>query len=260
MESAELSTKVVTNLDKVELLEEEELRRGYKEYKIRTGFESLDECTDGLVAGELVVVSGATKSGKSLFMKTIISNLCKTGIPPLVFEWEEINRYFLDSFPNRSKDMLFYMPEKMVAYEVDWVVKTILRAKREMGIRCVMLDHGMFMAHLNAQRNPSLAIGDLVSRLKTLAVEEELIIFFLWHFQKAKVESENDLDYGLLRDSGLIACYSDAVFLTYRMVKSDGIIESTTSSIMVSFTRRTGVFRKVIPTEKDGSFLKEVVF
>ncbi len=246
--------KVITNL---ELLEE--VRNQKNEFKIKSGFPMLDNYLDGFVPGELIILTGAVKSGKSLLMKSMINNLYKLeGEASLVFSYEEMARYFFEGFANKSEDILFYMPKEMHAYDIDWVLEKIVESKVKNGTRVVYIDHGHFLFELSIQRNPSLYIGSIVRKIKRLAIDEGLVIFLIWHITKGKVESEDDMDYQLLRDSGMLSAEADVVVFIRRKYKSDGIVQVDEGMLKICFSRRTGALEKLIPIEKRDHYFYEL--
>lgn len=225
---------------------------------IHLGFPILDEWIEGVVNGELWVLSGEPKSGKSTIMKTFIRNLSKNGEHPVVFSFEEQMRYFLETFENKSKDILFYMPNQMIPYSVDWVCERAIEAKEKMGSRVVFIDHGHYLFEMSSKQNGALDIGDCARKLKIMAIEEDMVVILLWHIRKARIESIDDLDMELLRDTGMLAGEMDGLIFTHREVKADGISQQDQSFLKVDRTRRTGVFKRVIPIRKEGAYFHEL--
>lgn len=230
----------------------------YNQYVFNTGFATLDTCLEGVIPGELVILSGATKHGKSLLMKSMINNMCQRDEHPLVFSWEEMPRQFFKSFANGGKDITFYLPRAMRAYDVDWVLEKCLQAKVDHGVTVCFLDHGFYLFELSDQGNTSLAIGNFIRKLKQFAVHEEMIIFLLWHIKKAEISSLDEMDYTLLAHSGFVGYESDVVMFMYRKVQSDGIVSASESYLKVCFTRRSGCYDQVVPLIKDGEYFREI--
>lgn len=255
----ETSSNEDTLVSNIELIEELE-RTPYNKYRFKTGFETIDKACDDIIPGELVVVSGPTKHGKSLLMKSIINNMNKVNQHPLVFSWEEMPRQFFKSFTNNSQDILFYLPRVAKAYDVDWVMDKCRQAKKEKGVTVAFLDHGFYLFELGEQGNTSLGIGAFVRKLKQFAVQEEMIIVLIWHIKKAEIESIDDMNYSLLAHSGFLGYESDIVLFMYRKVTSDGITHSSESFVKICFTRRSGCYDMVIPVVKDGEYFREINF
>jgi len=225
---------------------------------IYTGFPVLDEWIEGTVQGELWVLSGEPKSGKSTLMKTFIRNMSRKAEHPVVFSFEEQTRYFLESFENKGKDLLFYMPNQMVPYSVDWVIERALEAKEKVGSRVIFIDHGHYLFEMSSKQNSALDIGDCGRKLKNLARDHDMVVFLLWHIRKHRIETIDDLDMELLRDTGMLAGEMDGLIFTHREVKSDGVSQVEESYLKVDRTRRSGVFKRVIPMKKIGAYFEEL--
>lgn len=246
--------RIVSNLNKIE-----EIDNLPPIQPINTGFPVLDEWIQGTVHGELVVFGGKPKSGKSLLMKTFIRNFSSAGKPPLVFSFEEQIRQFFESFENKSKDMLFYVPNELKVYDVGWIKERALEAKAKVGTEIIMIDHGHFLFQMS-QTQSSLDIGDVARDLKRFAVENNFVIFLIWHLRKVKIESIEDYDMELLRDTGMLAGELDTILFLHRDVESDGLTQRDESYIRIECTRRSGVFKRVVPIRKEGAYFREADF
>jgi replicative DNA helicase len=248
------NSRIISNLE-----QEQEVSKLPVLPPLKSGLKYLDEICDGFAPGELVVLSGAPKHGKSLFMKTIVNNLYgKQHKFSLVFSYEETKQEFYNKFPNRSKDIVFYVPRNLKPYDIEWIVAMAKEAKEQVGISAIFIDHGHYMFELSMANNISLGIGDIIRKLKILAVSEELVVFLVWHLMKVEINDEDDLKGSMLRDCGLLLGELDTLLFSFRAVKSDGIVcDETYSSIVVDRTRRTGVMHKVVPVRKVGYYIKE---
>ncbi len=244
-----------------------ELREHIKELdknsvKMYSGFTELDNALDGFNTGELIVLSGGVKTGKTLMMKTMIDNFFQAGITSVVFSYEESLNYFMDGFENGGEDLLFFTPKILKAYDVDWIVDRTKESRQKYGTRLCFIDHGSFIMSpsTGGGQSISLQIGEAVRKLKRMAVEESMVVFLVWHIYKFKVESAEDLDQSLLRDSGMVAAECDTVLMTYRDAKSDGIVSSNESGVMICVSRRTGQWHRYIATIKKGKYIYECEF
>ena len=225
---------------------------------IDIGFPTINEWIGGVVPGELVVIGGLPKSGKSTLMKTCIRNFSNQGRPPLVFSFEEQMRQFFETFDNKSQDILFYLPKELKAYDVNWICQRTLEAKDKLGIELVMIDHGHFLFEMSGN-NSSLDIGDCARKLKRMAVDEGLVVFLIWHLKKPQEEPTiESLDKSMLRDSGMLACELDTLLFNHRESKSEGLVQTDEGYLKVDCTRRTGIYKKYIPIKKVGNYFEEV--
>lgn len=247
--------RITTNQAQIEIIEQEPEVEPFK-----SGFPMIDEACEGFAPGEFIVLSGKPKHGKSLFMKTLIRNFYRDGKFSLVFSYEEMPRQFYKGFPNRSKDILFYVPTKLKAFDIEWIKDITIECKQELGIDCIFIDHGHFLFDMSMRNNASLHIGDIARQLKQLATNLGIVVFLIWHIQKADVRSEDDLHGDLLRDSGMLLGELDSLLFIYREVKaSDGLVSAETySSCVVERTRRSGAFMRTIPIYKKGYCFEEL--
>jgi replicative DNA helicase len=245
---------LISNIDQlVEIDKEPELP------PLHCGFPMLDEICEGFVPGELVVVSGVPKHGKSLLMKTFVNNFYKKGVLSLVLSYEEIPRTFYKAFPDRSQDILFFMDDDLQVADLDWMEERIVQAKEELGVSVVFLDNGQFMFETDTDRNVSHIVGKLAMRLKRIAIKHALVIFLIWHITKGEIKCEDDLTVHVLRDSSLVLASLDTLLFIYRSVKSDKfMVEEVYSSVKVACTRRSGAFQQVVPIKKGEYYFEEI--
>lgn len=247
-------SRITTNLAQQEVIEQEPDVIPYK-----CGFQTIDDICEGFAPGEFIVLSGSPKHGKSLLMKSFIKNFYKQNLFSLVFSYEEMPREFYKGFENHSKNLLFYVPKTLKAFDIKWILDVTLEAKEELGINCVFIDHGHFLFDMSMRNNASLHIGDIARQLKQLATNNGLVVFLVWHIEKKDIRSEEDLRGTLLRDSGMLLGELDSLLFCFRSVKSDGIVANETySSVKIDRTRRSGAFERIVPIRKDGYYFTEV--
>lgn len=209
---------------------------------------SLDNAVDGFREGELIVVSGPTKHGKTLFAQTLTAAFVRQQYFPLWFSYEVPVRQFLQSFPAIP---LIYMPQKLKAHALDWFEERVYESFEKYHTRIIVCDHLHYLIDLARIRNPSIEIGQIIRRLKSLAVSGEFLIFLLCHTTKGA--SEDGLSFESIRDSSFISQESDSVI----MVKRTPDKGEFTSRIRVEFHRRTGVLERCINLIKHNGYLME---
>ena len=203
---------------------------------------------DGFRGGELYVISGPTKNGKTLFAQTLTVGFSNQQFQPLWFTFEVPARQFLSQFPELP---LIYLPAKLRAHALPWVEDRIHESFLKYHTRIIFIDHLHFLFDLARMRNPSIEIGQVIRRLKTMAVSEDLLIFLLCHTVKGK--SDSNLSYESIRDSSFISQESDCVMMIQR-TPDDGL---NTARLSVEFHRRTGILEKMIPLVKIEGILRE---
>jgi replicative DNA helicase len=219
------------------------------EYRLLSNMPTLDRATGGFVEGELIVVSGPTKHGKTLFAQSLTGEFVKQNAFPLWFSFEVMPKYFLAAFPELP---LFYMPRRLQMNALGWVTGKMLEALKEYGTRVVFIDHLHYLIDLARLQNASIEVGTVIRRLKTTAVQNGLIIFLLCHTKKGA--TERDISHDDIRDSSFVAQESDCVMMITRNLKRP---ESNEAKLFVEFHRRTGALHQVVDLVKVNGFLKE---
>ena len=215
---------------------------------VKSGLPSLDRALEGgFQTGELYAVSGATKQGKTLLCQSITRNAHMSQNFALWFSYEVPARQFLSQFRELP---LFYLPQKLKTANMMWLEDRIMESFVKFHTRLVFIDHLHFLFDLFRSRNPSLEIGTVIRKLKTMAVEHDLIIFLLCHTSKAGGDA---VTYQSIRDSSFVAQESDSVFLVARTPKEG----ENTAALRVEFHRRTGVLEFFIKLHKVLGFLCE---
>ena len=207
----------------------------------------LDKATGGFQTGELITISGPTKNGKTLFSLTLTLNFFLQQIISLWFSFELPPRQLLNCF----KDLpLIFMPKILRSADLGWLEDRILESFQKFNTRIVFIDHLHYCLDLARVKNPSIEIGQVIRRLKLLAVRENLIIFLMCHTNKNGAEN---LSYQSIRDSSFVSQESDSVLMVKR-TPEDG---EDTGRLRVEFHRRTGTLERVIDLIKINGFLEE---
>lgn len=220
-----------------------------REIKYKSCFPSLDKMIDGFVGGELIVISGPTKHGKTLFAQSLTAELTKQNAFPLWFSYEVAPKYFLRAFPDLP---LFYMPRKLKMNALDWVIQKCHESFKKYHTRIIFIDHLHYLFDIARTKNPSIEIGNVIRRLKTMAVENDFIVFLLCHTKKGA--GETNMTYESIRDSSFVSQESDCVMMIKRNTENP---ESNKARIMVEFHRRTGALHTFIDLVKVGGYLRE---
>lgn len=218
-------------------------------FAVKSLIPSLDDAVERFEAGELAVVSGPTKNGKSLFCQSLTVNFARQGQPSLWFSYELTPKGFLGAFP-AVPDL--YMPMKLRDHDLKWMEDRIEESFQKYHTRIVFIDHLHFCVDMARTRMPSIEIGQVIRRLKGIAVAKEMVIFLLCHTTKGK--HEGTLSYESIRDSSFVSQESDTVFMIQR--KPD--MGENQARLRVEFHRRTGVMDRIVDLVKVGGLLQEV--
>jgi len=220
-----------------------------REIRYMSGLPRLDRLTEGFIAGELIVISGPTKHGKTLFAQSLTKQFTKQNAFPLWFSYEVTPKYFLQAFPELP---LFYMPRNLKMNALDWVMGKCLESYKQYHTRIVFIDHLHYLFDIARTRNPSIEIGTVIRKLKTMAVQREFVVFLLCHTTKGA--SDVDTSYESIRDSSFVAQESDCVMMIRR---SMDFPESNKARLKIEFHRRTGVLQQIINLVKVSGYLEE---
>ena len=218
--------------------------------RVKSEIPSLDSAIQDFRDGELIVISGPTKNGKTLLAQTLTGTFIKQQEFPLWFTYEVPVRQFLSQFPDFP---LIYLPAKLKAHALPWVEERIQESFIKYHTRIIFIDHLHFLFDMAKTRNPSIEIGTVIRKLKTLAVNGEFIIFLLCHTVKGKSEGDFSLSYESIRDSSFISQESDSVL----MIKRTPDVAENAARLRVEFHRRTGVLERVINLVKVNGYLQE---
>jgi len=217
--------------------------------KVNSRLPSLDRYVEGFQDGELIVISGPTKNGKTLLAQTLTYNFTKQQEFPLWFSFEVPARQFISQFPEVP---LFYLPQKLRAHVLPWVEERIEESFLKYRTRIVFIDHLHYLFDMARVKSPSIEIGTVIRRLKSMAVSMGLCIFLLCHTTKGKCE---DLSYESIRDSSFVSQESDCVLLIKRC-PGEG---ENAAQLKIEFHRRTGILEKMVDLHKEKGYLVETV-
>lgn len=185
--------------------------------RFKSGIVGLDKLIDGFRGGELVVISGPPKNGKSLLAQTITTNLHQDGVLSYWFSFEMSPREFLSRIPEH---VVGYMPNELEPYKLDWIFKRIDEGKDQKGVKAFFIDHLHFLIDLaSGPKNLSIDIGRIIRGLKMAARQRDIVIFLLCHSTKALTPSGDmrELNMWDIRDSSFIAQESDTAWIIQRL-------------------------------------------
>jgi len=229
----------------------EELKEKYKNLVYhKTKFPTLNELIGGFLGGEVCVVSGITKHGKTLFCQTLTCHFSESQVPCLWFTYEVPVMQFLFQF---GEDLPhFYMPKILKDKNLDWIYDRIKEAKAKFNIKVIFIDHLHFLADIMIKTHPSLEIGRVMRTLKRWAVDLEITIFIVAHTHKIKPDQE--LDTGDVRDSSFIEQEADNVFYIWRSKNKEN-----EAILKITANRGRGVMNKKITLFKKGNYLVEKI-
>lgn len=217
---------------------------------VKSMIPGLDTACDGFRGGELIVISGPTKNGKTLLAQTLTVNFAKQYAFPLWFSFEMPNRQFFSKFQELP---IIYMPSILKPRAMEWFDERVHESFLKFNSRIIFVDHLHYLVDLARQKQVSLEIGTIIRHLKTLAVQNDFLIYLLCHTTKGKQEA--NLSYESIRDSSFISQESDSVIMIKR-TPEDG---EKTARARVEFHRRTGVMERTVGLVMVDGMLRERV-
>lgn len=232
-------------------LELEELKVNRPIFHAKTCIPGLDNCVDGFRKGQLIIVSGPPKQGKTILCQNFTKRFVEQGLKCLWFSFELGYEELFEKFPMDKLD--FYVPNVLQTGDnLDWVERKILESKVKYGTDMVFIDHLDFLRDTKVLKGVSLNlsayIGGIVQRVKSLAVSQNMVVFLMSHIRKNQWTTSDLPSSEELRDSGQIAQLADIVMMVVRkrMKKgSDEIYDGNRALVGVIENRHNGRTKKV---------------
>lgn len=225
-------------------------------------FQILNKLVDGFVEGELIIVSGIEKSGKTSFLISLTKDFINQKISTLWFTYEMTFSEFFKKFEDNNLN--FYVPKTNRAYDINWLEDRIIESKLKYGVKIVFIDHLGYLVDIEKMKNPSISLGMIVRKIKSIARENNLVIFLIHHSRR--IEKNDIPDVRDLRDSALIAAEADSTIIVYRIPKNfkdrnkkNFIPKYENDAIIkVGNHRRTGVLNRIIKMKYENNRFYEV--
>lgn len=225
-----------------------------------SGIKPLDEAVKGFQPGELIVVSGPTGMGKTLFVDTTIRYMRETKNLSLFFSFEVTPETI--ALAHNTPETVLFLPLEHVAMDLEWIRWRCLEAKMKFNCQAVFIDHLHYVIDMGTKNNMSLEIGRVMRFLKKdIALAMNLAVFIVCHVKQLDMESEPAIHH--LRDSSFVAQEADMVLMIWRRWdldfagnKLDTRLQGL-AMLAVQKARRTGVMGLKIKVRKEGVKLAE---
>jgi replicative DNA helicase len=217
-----------------------------KNFTIKSKIPCLDDLIGGFMPGELVVISGITKNGKTTFCVSLTDTFAEQGIESLWFSFEMPYRQFRFMFPATIPQNIF-VPMSLKNSTLLWIKSKILEGILKFGIKVVFIDHLGFLDDIAKKQDRRVEIDSIVRELKRMAVELDIVIFLVHHIKK--IESGTIPQFEDLKESSAVAQDSDKVLMIWREFKKGrcGEIQMTgNTKLSVEIDRHSGTYKKQI--------------
>lgn len=251
-----------------------------------SSFNAFEEQLEGIETGEVVVISGHAKNGKTLFAESWLRSmmkkdpLCKT----LFFSFEVKTKKLLIKYME-DFDLPLYVPKNLKTMDFKWLYEHCKHAKEVNGCSVVLIDHLHFMVDMNTKQNMSLNIGAFMRKLKhEIAIGLDMAVILIAH--QGQVEKGKDASINTIRDSSFIGQEADSIIMVGRRKNLDAVeshdfrndygdekadlvsmkVDSFSedhfsqglSLVTIERSRRSGVFEFKKLFKKMGNFFEEI--
>jgi replicative DNA helicase len=206
------------------------------------GIEALDEATDGMHLGELIIIAGRPSMGKSSFAGNILANVCSSGLAGMLFTMEMSSNSIMDRQVASVGKICYTHIRNGQLFDTDWArvmnasstihnwqffvddtpaislreIRSKAKRRKREGLDLIVVDYLQLMA-LSSKESRTQAIGEVSRGLKQLARELDIPVIALSQLSR-NVDSRTDKRPVMsdLRDSGEIEQDADVILFPYR--------------------------------------------
>ena len=211
-----------------------------------------DAILGGVSPGDVIAIAGQSGHGKTSLAQDWTLSMIRGSkkAKALWFSYEVLPSHLWKKFQEMgmTREDCAFIPAKHSTGDVAWVENKIREGKEKFGIKTVFIDHLGFLfpktkgtLGKKLDTNYAAFLTQVMRDLKTLAIQEEVIIFLPVHMKK--VYSKNGSDINDIKDSSGVAQEADLVFLIERERAKDAdshtyFTDQTT--ITLAKNRKTG--------------------
>jgi len=252
----------------------------------RSSFAQFDKKMGGIETGEVVVISGETKQGKTLFAESWLRDIrtMDNTAKPLILTFEVQAEKLLAKYMGNNDDQI-YLPLDLKTMDFEWLRKRCIEAIVKFNCNILMIDHLHFMVDMNTRQNMSLNIGAFMRRLKKdIAIDLNMAVVLIAH--QSQTKDGQTASIRSIRDSSFVGQEADSVIVVWRRKnfdsveledirrkKGDDVAEEfkrmklegesdeysmNLAVVSIERTRRTGVYEYRKLFRKNREFLEEV--
>jgi len=206
------------------------------------GINGLDNATNGMHRGELVVIAGRPSMGKSAFVGNVLRASCDKGLSSMLFSLEMSRIDVTDRFIADHGNIKFHHLRNGQLEDVEWTknvraceeirgwklfiddtpgmtlrdIKSKAKRQKRNGLDVLAVDYLQLMG-VSAKENRVQSLGEISRGLKTLARELDIVVILLSQLNRS-VDSRADKRPLMsdLRDSGEIEQDADVILFPFR--------------------------------------------
>src|SRR3990167_10616940 len=230
--------------------------------RINTGNYDLDKLTGGFGEENLVVISGPTGQGKTLFAQNLTAWLYKENHKTLWFSFEMSLSEIYERFQHLEAKPVFYIPKSNVTRSMVWLERKIVEGMAKFDTKFVVIDHTHYLFNMRETgESTSLYLGDIIRQLKLIARKYGIVIFLIHHLKKTDIlEGPTISD---LRDSSFVGQEADYVLMVWRkpiktsrrQILTEGIQYTNETLVSVVKNRPYGKIGTIKLIFKEGVFI-----
>jgi len=185
-----------------------------------------DVINGGVSPGDVITIAGMSGHGKTTLVQDWTMSMVRgeKKAKALWFSYEVLPTHLWKKFREMgmTREDCAFIPAKHSTGNVAWVENKIKEGKEKFGIKTVFIDHlGFLMPKTsgilgkNLSSNYASFLTQVMRDLKSIALQEEVIIFLPVHMKKVDSRNRNS-DIDDIKDSSGIGQESDLVFLIER--------------------------------------------
>lgn len=197
------------------------------------GYENLDALTEGLEAGEVMILTGHTKHGKSKLAANIAWNVAEAGGNVMFINTEmtklQVARRMngMDHQNNPTRGHIYLNDRADLEYK-DAIA--IMERAKEMGCDLVIVDHLHFFSR--SVENQVNELSKITKEFKEAAVQLDIPLILLCHLQQGDTSKRPSLQ--TLKGSSSIAQDADIVITVWRDDRPHALDGDTTEVIRLA--------------------------
>ena len=210
-------------------------------FKAYSKIPSLDKIVEGFRPGNLIIVSGPTKQGKTTLCQTLTYQFTNQQLPCLWFSFDTPPSELIERFPE-GKCPLFYLPKRNeIEKKMDWIESKIIEGIAKFGVKVVFVDHLESIARFsNNAPNFAAELQSISRDLKEMSMRWNVIIFLNHHIRQ--IDESQVPNWTMMKNSSGPAQESDLTIMVWREKEkiSGETVYTNTTQISVQLHRRTG--------------------